>query len=411
MLCRPHGLLPGKRVAILTAVLFLVALAFFLSSPVISQDQEPFSGGRDGHRFGAVPPVTTAPVEPQLPEAPERIPSGPGRGVAFMYADVDGVVLSKERASLESPDGRSLLMLQRDGNLVLRLRDVDGAPNILWSTGTGDGRAATSRDVRIVPAPDGHLVLKVSATIDGKQSTLWHSDLLPDCASQTIVSNSTAASRRRLELTSAGRLSLSDACDIYVPPSEREATQSLALVISGAYRTNRTLCARALLSQARLSSVDVFAHVSYEGTADVKSKIEDELENCYGDELRAAVVRPVSELEEKYPGGEEDEKLGVCHGQVDGVSTRLKGLRDVGRMWWEWSAENGARHDTVLALRADGDSEVGVQRFRALDELHDKLIVAQSGDGDYAYCPRMTGGVGIGMFLLPLAPLPLHGRR
>lgn len=413
MLFRPHGLVPGKRLAILTALFLLVALVFFLTNPPIARTQEgPFSPGRDGHRIRPAAPVASAPVElkpepepepqPELPDAPERIPNGPGRGVGFTYADGEGVVLSKERPSLESPDGRSSLMLQSDGNLVLRSRDADGAPNILWSTGTGDRRAAASREVRIAPAPDGHPVLKVSATIDGKPSTLWHSDLLPACAAQPRSSNSTPAARRRLELTSAGRFSLSDACDIYTPPYERETARSLALLISGTYTANQSLCARPLVSQGPFASIDVFAYVSYKGADDVKGRIEDELKDCYGDDLRAAEVSPASEADEKYPGGDEDERLGVCHGEINGVNARLKGLHSVGRAWWEWSAENGVLHDSVLSLRADAGPEAEVPRFRALDELRDTLVMTRSGDAGYAYCPRMTGGVGIGMRSPPM---------
>lgn len=404
MLLRPHGLVPGKRIGILTAVLLLVAVIFFLANPLIARNNGPFSPGRDGARITPEAPVVSGAPEPEpepeplpeLPEAPRRIPSGPPRGVAFMYADDEGVVLSRERPSLESPDGRSSLMLQRDGNLVLRSRGADGASNILWSTGTGDGRPATLREVRIASAPDAHPVLRVSATINGKQSTLWHSDLLPACASQPKF-NSTTASRRRLELTSTGRLSLSDACDIYAPPYEHEAARSLALVISGTYATNQSLCAQSLLAQGPFISVDVFAHVSYEGADDVKGKIEDELKACYGEELRAEVVSPASKAEEKYPGGDEDEQLGVCHGEIHGANTRLKSLYNVGRAWWEWSAQNGVQHDTVLALRADLESEAEVPRFRALDELRDTLVMMRSKDDGYTYCPRMTGGVGIGM--------------
>lgn len=400
MLCRPHDL-AGTRLIPLAAFLLLALTALFLSTR--PRAPPPFSPGRDG-KFAPTPtpattaPVTTAPPEPLLPLAPERTPVGGGRGVAFLYADEDGVVLSKKKATLESPDGRSSLMLQRDGNLVLRSLDADGAQNILWSTGTGDGQA-TARTVRIVPAPNGHPVLKVSATVDGAPSTLWHSDLLPPCASQPSRNGTT----RRLELSSAGRLSLSGACDIYAPPSERRE-RSLAVLLSGTYTANQS-CARPLFAGTPFTSIDVFAHVSFEGANDTKGAIEDELKECYGEDLRAAVVRPADDAREAYPGGDGDEGLGACRDEMDEINTRLKELRDVGRVWWEWGAEEGVLHDTVLTLRADAEPRE-MPLFRAVDELMEKLVVVGSGDDGYAYCPRMTGGVAICTSDTPYLPTP-----
>ena len=400
MLRCPNGV-PGKRLALLTGLLVLATLAFYLANPLFQRQDEPrFSPGRDGMR----PLMTAAPEAPEpepepealLPLAPERIPTSAARGTGFAYADEEGVLLSNKRPSLESPDGRSELILQRDGNLVLRSRDADGAPNIIWSAGTGDGHVASARDVRASRALDGHPILEVVATAaDGTRSTRWHSDLLPACASSG-PSNSTA--RPRLELTSAGRLTLSGVCEIHAPASEREYARSLALIVSGTYSTNRSLCAESLLAGAPFASVDVFAHVSFEGPDDMRGKIEDELRGCYGEELRAAVVRPAGELREKYRFTN-DTRLGVCKDEIDEVNARLRGLREAGKLWREWSAENGVPHDTVLAMRADGEAGAEVPQFRASGELRETLVVVRGQDDGYAYCPRMTGGVGIGKAL------------
>ncbi|MBE3046597.1 hypothetical protein IMZ48_29520, partial [Candidatus Bathyarchaeota archaeon] len=133
----------------------------------------------------------------------------------------------------------------------------------------------------------------------------------------------------------------------------------------------------------------------FEGGDDLKGTIENELRGCYGDTLRASVVRPAEEAREAYPGDTGDEKLGACHEEMDDLNTRMRGLRDAGRAWWAWSAERGVLHDTVLALRADGEP-TEMLPFRVADELGDKLVVVRSAGDGYAYCPRMTGGVGVG---------------
>lgn len=399
MLTGWHGLGLARRL-LPPAVLLLLALTIFSLARRPAAPPTPL--GRDGRPPSNAAPTPAPKPEVELPLPPGRLPLG-ATGSSFVYPDGNGVLLSKERASLEAPDGRAALTLQRDGNLVLRARGADGALDVLWSTGTvdADGRAA-SRALSVA-SKGGHPVLEVSATVEGKRDVTWHSDLLPSCASAPRARNGTAAVPGRLEISGAGRVTLTDVCDIHVPPSER-TSRALAVVVSGTVpEGGNVACAMPLLADASFSSVDVFAHVLLEGD-DGAEAVEEDLRSCYGDALRSTTVR---RAEAPAAFNSTDELGAACAGELGGMDARLRNLRDAGRTWREWGAEKGVLHDTVLAVSADAEVGEGeAPRFRALEETGERVVDVGAGRG--LYCPRMTGGVGPGTF--HRLPPPFHIR-
>ncbi|SPO00069.1 uncharacterized protein DNG_02921 [Cephalotrichum gorgonifer] len=409
MLCRWHGFIPGKRFAPVTILLLLALVVFFLSSPTQLPDLTSLPDLGDDVRIpkpgtpAVTSPASTVAVEPEsepeLPLPPKRTPApGSTTSTSFIYPDPEGLVLSNKRPVLESPDGRSTLTLQRDGNLVLRSRGADGSPNILWSTGTGNPHAhAAGARVSITARAGDHMVLEVTAPIDGGEEVLWHSNLVPACTPHARTnSSSNTLHAGRLELSGSGRLTLAGACDLYVPTSEREESRSLAVILSGAYK--RGACAQIPLGYASFSAIDVFASVFFEDSDDgAKAGIEAELRGCYGDALRSVEVSPAPEAAEEDLDRHDGRELERCHEAVSGMSGRLESLYDAGRAWWEWSVRSGVLHDTVLAMRADVPfgREGEAPGFRALEELAGKLVVVRDPGAGYLFCPRMTGGVGI----------------
>lgn len=387
----PRRLLPP-------AVFFLLAITVFTLFRPAPPPLAPL--GRDGRAPSNAAPTPAPRPEPELPLPPGRTPLG-ATGASFAYPDEHGVLLSKERASLEAPDGSAALTLQRDGNLVLRARGADGALDILWSTGTSDADSRAATRVLSVASKNGRPVLEVSSTVGDKRDVTWHSDLLPSCASAPRPRNGTMPVPGRLEISGAGRLTLTDVCDVHVPASERTA-RALAVVVSGAVpRGEGVSCAMPLIADASFSSVDVFARVLLEGEDD-KEGVEAELRACYGDALRSTAVLRA----ETPPSDSTDETLGVCAEELEGTDARLKNLRDAGKTWWEWGAEKGILHDTVLAVSADAKIGEGkAPRFRALEETGEKVVDVGAGRG--LYCPRMTGGVAPGTFYGFLHPPPL----
>lgn len=380
----PRRLLPA-------AVLFLLALTIFSLTRRTTQLPAPPALGRDGRRPGETVPTPSPRPEPELPLPPGRLPLG-ATGASFVYPDENGVLLSKERSSLEAPDGAAALTLQRDGNLVLRARGADGALDVLWSTGTTDtnGRAATR--ALSVASKNGHPVLEVSSTVGGERDVTWHSDLLSSCASAPRLRNDTMPVPERLEISGAGKLTLTDVCDIHVPTSER-MSRALAVVVSGVAAGGNVSCVMPLIADASFSSVDVFARVLAEEDGK-EEEVEGELRACYGDALRSTTVL---RAEAPASSSSTDETPGACAGELEGWDVRLKNLRDAGKTWWEWGAEKGILHDTILAVSADakiGDGEP--PRFRALEETGQKVVDVGVGRG--LYCPRMTGAITPGTF-------------
>lgn len=381
----PRRLLPP-------AVFLLLALTVFTLLRPAPPPAPPL--GRDGRAPSNAAPTPAPRPEPQLPLPPGRIPLA-ATAASFAYPDEHGVLLSKERASLEAPDGSAALTLQRDGNLVLRARGADGALDILWSTGTSDADSLAATRALSVASKNGRPVLEVSSTVRGERDVTWHSDLLPSCASAPRPRNGTVPVPGRLEISGAGRLTLTDVCDVHVPASER-TERALAVVVSGVVPQGVNVsCAMPLIADASFSSIDVFARVLLEGEDDKEGVegVEGELRACYGDALRSTTILPA---EAPAPSSTADEP-GACAEELEGMDARLKNLRDAGKTWWEWGAEKGILHDTVLAVSADAKIGEGeAPRFRALEETGEKVVDVGAGRG--LYCPRMTGGVAPGTF-------------
>ncbi|PKS09448.1 hypothetical protein jhhlp_004064 [Lomentospora prolificans] len=323
--------------------------------------------------------------------------------------DEAGILLSSVQHQISSPNGEYALQLGENGNLVLGHRAPQGALQPLWWTGTGDGRTRRNYDVSISLSEDSRSILEVSVQEAGHRQIVWHSDLHPACKLQAL-SNDTASEESRskgcLKLSNVGRLTLSNTCDLYKPPFYLESPPSLAVIVAGLYRTNNITCethSKALFSHQAFTSVDVFAFIVYEDR-DVryhnrtKSSIEGNIRQCYGERLKAVTVVATSDIEEAFPGSQEDADLEPCRRKVRRLNNQLKTLYEASRMWWAWAIEHGVLHDAVLRIRPDTNFYGGeTLEFRDLNSLgHNRLVLVQPSGERYFYCPRITGHVGIG---------------
>ncbi|KAK1566384.1 uncharacterized protein LY79DRAFT_96733 [Colletotrichum navitas] len=384
-------------------ILFLVSWAFILNS-----DWNAIGAGLSVpglHGQSANQPAN------QLAPEPEPKPLS-----AVLSPNEKGVLLSAGMPIFTSPRGLYTLVLQDDGDLVLNRMNADGTSHPVWWTGTGDRH--NGGHTLIVEKQKDHFRIAVNAFLKNAWTTVWHSDLVPGCevgkgqisgrneSSHWLqLTGSLAMVPGQVELSDQGRLSIAGLCDLYVSPKEREKERTLAVIVTGLYRTSHVTCKthmeHLVANNSFFSRIDVFAYVLFEPEdIDIYNRTEDsiraELRKCYGLHLRSMDVMPVTREEEDYPGGEKAMEATMCGNRLQRLNNQLKTISFAAKQWSAWSIANGYIHDTVLRLRPDTTLRAR-PNFKSLEELGSNTLVLPHPHGEhYFYCARMRGQVGVG---------------
>ncbi|KAF6818310.1 hypothetical protein CSOJ01_01951 [Colletotrichum sojae] len=404
---RSAGASRRSRVAAAALILFLASAALVL--------QPDWHAATSGLRVPGMPKAspTLEPLMPTMPatETPDDAMATPATPptdtkvmTAVLHSDEDGILLSAGNPVFVSPNGRYSLALQPDGDLVLS-HVVDSVSRPVWWTSTGDHHTG-GRTVG-VESHNGHLRLVIKAVLKNTWVTVWHSDFEPACNNARPKRDGEASQTQntgQLELSDDGQLTLTGACDLYVPAAEREKERSLAVIVAGLYRTNNRACKthmdHIVEDHPAFSRIDVFAYVLFE-PADIyvhkrtRESIEAELRECYGAHLRSVDVVPVAEAEVAYPGGPEA-MLAPCGERLTRLNNQLRTVWLAAQKWWAWSVTNGFKHDTVLRIRPD-TSFWARPEFQSLEKLGNTLVLPHPKGEHYFYCARMSGNVGVGV--------------
>ncbi|KAK2064742.1 hypothetical protein LY76DRAFT_500975 [Colletotrichum caudatum] len=419
-----------SKVLVGALILFLVSWAFILVP----------DWPNTGHRLRipslqnqpASEPTANPSISP-LPETDPSVEEDVGHQLsrpqsAVLSPDADGALLSAGRPFFASPSGRYSLVLQGDGDLILNRMNADGTAHPVWWTGTGD--KSNGGRMLILEKQKDHFRIVVNAFLKNAWTMVWHSDLEPGCKTQR---NKVLGRREgegesegegqggsdsqlhstgllemapgQLELSDAGRLSLAGVCDLYVSPMEREKERSLAVIVTGLYRTNHETCKthmnNLIAKHPNFTRIDVFAYVLFE-PADIdihhrtEASIREALRKCYGSHLQTVDVIPTTREEEDYPGGDKAAEATMCGKRLRRLNNQLKTISLAAEKWWGWSIANGFVHDTVLRLRPDTMLRA-VPEFKSLEELGQNTLVLPHPRGEhYFYCARMRGRVGVG---------------
>lgn len=397
-------------VAVAAVLSALTVLGLFISPGWGSYDQLPQEGADAGSKTDISPYVP-----PQLGDATTTI----------IPADDGGVLLSSSNVStttFASPNRAYTLKLRPDGDLVLTHND-DAGSHPVWSTGTGDNHAKGGHKVVFTTDVEGHTRMELRRKKkDEDWHIVWHSDLDPICKRTGVGEDGKhhkgshdAHSTRQFVLSDNGTLRIAGLCNLYTPPSQQNKQRSLAVLVSGLYRTNNVTCytqvKNLIQDHPSFKRVDVFARILYEDkdltelnrTAE---SIEAEVKDCYGKYLKTVTVVPAAEAEEDYPGGSEA-MLQPCGDKLRRLNNQLKTIDAAARDWWAWTVKQGFTHDTILRIRPDtlfhGSDK---PMFLSLEDLRNSVILPHPKNEHYFYCPRMSGAVGVGEYLSPKHPIP-----
>jgi hypothetical protein len=315
---------------------------------------------------------------------------------ATLAPDSDGVLLSANHSSFASENGQYVLALGPKGDVVLSRHQAEVRP--LWWTMTGDGHGEHKL---VFETPQDRLRLAVKANRhDDVCDTIWHSDMEPACRQAEPTGKSQDG---RLVLSNRGRLSIDKICDLYVPVHDQEEERSLAVIVTGLYRTNHVACksqmAHLISSHPSFKKIDVFAYVLYEED-DIKrnrttESITEALRECYGDSLRTLDVIARKDEDVNYPGGDEA-LLPPCGDKLKRLNNQLHTINSAAERWWAWSIAEGYTHNTVLRLRPDTEFRKRPEFWSLKDLRDDTLVLPHPAGEHYFYCAQMDGRVGIG---------------
>ncbi|KAK2018238.1 hypothetical protein LZ32DRAFT_599654 [Colletotrichum eremochloae] len=407
------------KVVVGALIIFLASWAFIFNSDWHVTEAGLRVSGL--HHQSASESTQSPPTSPQPETDPSSVyedvgDDGSKHRTAVLSPDAEGILLSAGTPFFTSPNGLHSLVLQDDGDLVLNRIGKDGIAHPVWWTGTGDKHSGGR--MLIVDKQKDHFRIVVNAFLKNAWTTVWHSDLMPGCKvgtnnilggdgrdSEPQTTGLLEMTPGQLELSDQGRLSIAGVCDLYVSPREREQERSLAVIVTGLYRTNHVTCQthmdNLITKHSAFSRIDVFAYVLFE-PADVdihnrsEETIREELRKCYSSHLRSVDVVPMIEEEEDYPGGDKAMEETTCGKRLRRLNNQLKTVALAAGRWWEWSIANGYIHDTVLRLRPDTMLREK-PKFKSLEELGPNTLVLPHPHGEhYFYCARMRGRVGVG---------------